>query len=156
MSSITYLLHPIGKVLKLPGKKPQLCIEKKYRQGFLHLEAFSHILVFWWADGCDNPKERSVLEVRPPIDRFPDAPRMGVFATKSPARPNPIMLSTVIIDEVDPVQGVIVVPYIDAKDGTPILDIKPYLPSSERVLDVQVPEWFASLDHAFRPPGPAR
>jgi len=152
----TFGIHPIGSVSKQPGKKPVLIIDPPYRPGLLHLDKFSHALVFWWADGCDNPKDRKILVVQPPYDSFPDAPPMGVFSTRSPARPNPIMLSIVVLEQVNIQDGKLILSYIEANDKTPLLDIKPYLPSSERVLGSRLPTWFESLDHAFIPPGPPR
>ena len=78
MSPRVFLLRPIGKVVKPSGSLPQLVVDPAYVQGLRHLEGFSHLIVVWWADGCDTIGEREVLEVRPPLDRFPDAPRMGV------------------------------------------------------------------------------
>lgn len=151
-----YTLRPIGIISKESKKKPVLLVDPPYRPGLLHLEKFSHALIFWWAERCDNTKDRKILVVQPPIDRFPEAPPMGVFSTRSPARPNPIMISIVVLEEVDVKAGRLTLSYIDADDQTPLLDIKPYLPSSERVLGGRLPEWFESLNHPFIPPGPPR
>ena len=70
-----------------------------------------------------------------------DAPRLGVFASKAPTRPNPIAISTVRITRIDHERGLIETPRIDALDGTPILDIKPYLPFYDRVASPGVPGW---------------
>lgn len=66
---------------------------------------------------------------------------MGIFATRSPIRPNPIALSTVEIIHIDYQKGLIQIAYIDANDTTPVLDIKPYTPSLDRVETPGVPEW---------------
>jgi len=66
---------------------------------------------------------------------------IGIFATRSPVRPNPIALSAVPVLGIDTAAGIIRVPFIDADDHTPVLDIKPYLPATERVRDVNVPAW---------------
>ncbi|MEN8149314.1 MAG: TrmO family methyltransferase, partial [Planctomycetota bacterium] len=59
--------------------------------------------------------------------------RFGLFATRSPKRPNPIGLSVVRVTDVDVENGVITLDGADAFDGTPVLDVKPYLPSVDRV-----------------------
>ena len=66
---------------------------------------------------------------------------IGIFATRSPARPNPIALSVAPVIDIDIAPGIIRVAYIDADDATPVLDIKPYFPATERVRDVSVPAW---------------
>jgi tRNA (Thr-GGU) A37 N-methylase len=74
---------------------------------------------------------------------FKKAPdKVGIFSTRAPARPNPILLSTIKVIEIDYQNGIIRTPFIDAENGTPVLDIKPYFPM-ERIKDCRVPEWFA-------------
>ena len=65
---------------------------------------------------------------------------MGIFATRSPVRPNPIALTVEIID-IDSENGRIHIAYIDANDGSPLLDLKPYTPSLDRVERPEVPGW---------------
>jgi tRNA (Thr-GGU) A37 N-methylase len=72
------------------------------------------------------------------------SPKMlGTFATRSPERPNPIGLTCAYVTYIDAENGKIGLAYIDAKDGTPILDIKPYTPSFDRVENPIVPQWCA-------------
>lgn len=66
---------------------------------------------------------------------------MGIFATRSPMRPNPIALTAVEIINIDYQKGIIQIAYIDANDNTPILDIKPYTPSLDRIENPGVPKW---------------
>lgn len=66
---------------------------------------------------------------------------MGIFATRSPARPNPIALGTAQVIRIDHASGVIQIAYTDAADQTPVLDIKPYTPSLDRVESPAVPDW---------------
>ena len=82
---------------------------------------------------------RNVLETPQPYKKAPTV--MGIFATRSPVRPNPIALTAVQIIHIDYDKGIIHVPYIDANDGSPVLDIKPYTPSLDRVETPGVPEW---------------
>ena len=95
------------------------------------LEEFSHIWLIWqFSKNLDGEgKSRWSPTVRPP--RLGGNTRMGVFATRSPFRPNPLGLSVVAIDriELDTAEGpVIYVKGADMVDGTPIYDIKPYVP----------------------------
>lgn len=94
------------------------------------LEGFSHIWLLWRFS--QTQRDAWSPTVRPP--RLGGNTRMGVFATRSPFRPNAIGLSCVRLIDIahDPVQGdVLVVEGADLMDGTPIVDIKPYLPFTD-------------------------
>lgn len=132
-------MRPVG-VVRRSGDGVFLEIGPDYRPGLKGLEAFSHAQVLWWFDRADRPEVRSALQVDPP---FP-APTLGVFALKAPARPNPIAVSTVTILSIDMASGRVTVPRIDAYDGTPIVDIKPYIPAFDRVKNPLVPDWAAT------------
>lgn len=93
--------------------------------------------IFWWFDRCDNETDRSVLSEAKPYTKGPDT--LGAFATRSPQRPNPIALSCAYITSINVDNGVIGLAYIDADDQSPVLDIKPYTPSLDRVEVPQVP-----------------
>ncbi len=72
---------------------------------------------------------------------------MGTFATRSPQRPNPIGLTLVKITSI--INGHIYVDYIDAIDGTPVIDLKPYLPNGVRVdTEIRLPPWFSHLQRS--------
>ena len=114
-------------------------LESEYIPALQALEGFSHINVLWWFSGCDNVQMRSVLETQQPYKGAPE--KMGIFATRSPMRPNPIALTAVEIIQIDYELGIIQITFIDAMDGTPVLDIKPYTPSLDRVETPGVPEW---------------
>jgi tRNA (Thr-GGU) A37 N-methylase len=66
---------------------------------------------------------------------------LGTFATRSPERPNPLALSCAQITYIDKDNAVIGLAYIDAFNNTPVLDIKPYIPSLDRVEAPSVPQW---------------
>lgn len=114
-------------------------IDESFRQGLTEMDRFSHVLVFWWATGMDNEKNRKTLLTSLPYAQNQEA---GVFACRSEYRPNPIAVTVCQILDMDIDSGKISVPYIDAHDGTPIVDLKPYIPVSERVRDFKVPRWF--------------
>lgn len=93
------------------------------------LEGFSHV---WLLTGFHlNPAWTGSAVVRPP--RLGGNERVGVFASRSPNRPNPLGLSLVRLLAVEP--GVLRVGGVDAVDGTPVYDVKPYLPWAEAVTD---------------------
>ena len=74
---------------------------------------------------------------------------MGVFASRSPSRPNPVALSTGRILAVDRERGVPTLDWSDAEDGTPVLDIKPYSSGLDRVMETKEPDWHADWPHTY-------
>ena len=112
--------------------KATIVFEPEYRNpdALRGLEEFSHIWLIW--QFSEAVRDKWSPTVRPP--RLGGNTRMGVFATRSPFRPNPIGLSCVKLESIrkDPQLGhVLVVSGADLMDGTPILDIKPYLPYAD-------------------------
>ena len=112
--------------------KATIVFEPAYRNpdALRGLEEFSHIWLIW--QFSEAVRDKWSPTVRPP--RLGGNTRMGVFATRSPFRPNAIGLSCVRLEEIrkDPKLGtVLVVSGADLMDGTPILDIKPYLPYAD-------------------------
>lgn len=133
-----YVVNPIGTI-RNRGEEVFLELEPAYAPALTALKGFSHIQVIWWFNGFDDAEARKVLEVPQPYKKAPAV--MGIFATRSPVRPNPIALTAVQILSIDPEKSRIELAYIDANDGSPVLDIKPYTPSLDRVENPQVPEW---------------
>jgi Uncharacterized conserved protein len=86
------------------------------------LDGFSHLNIIWWFSNFDNEESRKVLKTPQPYKKAPEI--MGIFATISPIRPNPIALTTVQVIAVDYDKGIIQIAYVDAEDGSPVLDIK--------------------------------
>lgn len=124
-----------GLVKSLKGR---IVLEPEYRkEGILKgIEDFSHLWILWvFSENLDAEGEsRWSPTVRPP--RLGGNTRLGVFATRSPFRPNPIGMSVVKLDHVDheAKEGpVLYVTGADMVDGTPIVDIKPYIPCSDIV-----------------------
>lgn len=116
-------------------------ISSEYRSALNGLDGFSHINVLWWFHQLDAPQYRAVTECPKPYQYAPEI--LGIFATRSPVRPNPLALSVAPVLGIDREKGLVYLAYIDAEEGTPILDIKPYLPCTDRVREVQVPNWNA-------------
>jgi tRNA-Thr(GGU) m(6)t(6)A37 methyltransferase TsaA len=100
------------------------------------IEAFSHLLVLYWAHLV--PEEgRSLLKVHP-IGRK-EFPLTGIFATCSPARSNPVLVNAVRLLERE--GNVLRVSGLEAVDGTPLVDIKPYVPHYFKVDDARLSDW---------------
>lgn len=122
----------------IKGLKGKIVFEKEYQneQAFRGLEGFSHIWVIWQFSKAI--REDWSPTVKPP--RLGGNKRMGVFATRSPFRPNPIGLSCLKLDSIvkDEKDGIVLnVSGIDMMDGTPIYDIKPYLPYADSYPDAK-------------------
>lgn len=133
----SYILNPVGTVLKNKGSAT-LKIKPEYRKALLGLEQYSHVFVMYWFDRNDTPEQRSILRVHPRANT--DNPLTGVFACRAPVRPNLIALSLCRIRSVN--DSTVVVDYIDAFDGTPVLDLKPYVPAIDAPGEkVRLPEW---------------
>ena len=88
----------------------------------------------------DTEKYRSIMTTELPYAPGVEA---GVFACRSEYRPNPIAVTLMAVLSVDVENGIVVLPWIDAFDGTPMLDLKPYIPISDRIRDFKVAEWLA-------------
>lgn len=126
-------------------------VEEKYIPALQALNGFSHLSVIWWFSSFDTAEARAVLETPKPYKNAPDI--MGIFATRSPIRPNPLALSTVEVLHIDYPTGLIQITYIDADNNTPVLDIKPYTPSNDRVEAPAVPAWCAHWPASFETSG---
>jgi tRNA-Thr(GGU) m(6)t(6)A37 methyltransferase TsaA len=131
-----FILKPIGKVSKIE-KSTKLILEKKYGPALQGLDKNSHVWVLWWFDRNDTPEKRSILQVNPCGN--PENPLTGVFACRSPFRPNLIALSLCRILFVE--NNVVEIEKIDAFDETPILDLKPYIPGYDSADDAVTSKW---------------
>ncbi|MCC7234312.1 MAG: tRNA (N6-threonylcarbamoyladenosine(37)-N6)-methyltransferase TrmO [Bryobacterales bacterium] len=128
-------LHPIGRVVNslvrrkdMPtfGVPSRIELLPEFASGLLHLGKHTHLWVLAWLDGA----ARGVLQViprglKPPPGEDPDPRNLhGVFAVRSPARPNPIGLTAAAITAIGP--HFVDVDRLDFLDGTPVVDLKPY------------------------------
>ena len=132
-----FKLYPVGRVQK-KDKTVTLKIFDRYADALKGLDGFSHVWVLYWFDKNDTPQKRSILQVHPRGNR--ENPLTGVFACRAPVRPNLIALSLCRILSVK--ASVIHIDKIDAFDGTPILDLKPYIAGIDSpTKDVRLPNW---------------
>ena len=104
------------------------------------IEGFSHILVLYWPHLV--PRERRNLQKVHPMGRK-DIPKQGIFATCSPARPNPVLVTAVKL--IERKKNILRVQGLEAVDGSPVLDIKPYNPGYYQVEDPILPDWMKKL-----------
>lgn len=127
-------LKEIGKIDTSNGFK--IILDKEYIKGLKGLNEFKYIQVIYWFDKIE--KRDSLIENKP-YKKGPD--ELGVFSTRTPKRPNPIGIETVYLLDIDLENGILYLPYIDAFNNTPVLDIKPYIPSIDRVENITMPDW---------------
>lgn len=109
-----------------PSLHGQVVLEPAFRSpdALRGLDGFDYIWLIW-GFSLNRPSGNGNLTVRPP--RLGGNERVGVFASRSPYRPNPLGLSSVRIESIDASAGIIEVSGADLADGTPIYDIKPYV-----------------------------
>ena len=118
----------------------EITIVSSLNEALEGLEEFSHIIVIYW------------MNQMPPLAQVPtrihprgrqDLPLVGLFATRAPYRLNPVGATAVRLlerrDNVLKVQG------LDALDGTPVIDIKPYMPKRDAIIDARTPPWEKKL-----------
>jgi len=117
---IGYVISPVLEVKDMPpgGVAAEIEVLPQYQPALLRLEENSHL----WIQSWFHQAERDKLIARPRGN--PDLPPYGVFAIRSPARPNPIALSLTKLVKIE--NNKLFVERLDAVNGTPVLDIKPY------------------------------
>ncbi len=140
-------LRPIGVVrsrVKETGDgrdwrevKSQIVIRPELADALLGLDTYSHIMVLFWPHLVPDEVRGSKHRLHPRDD--PQNPLQGVLATRSQIRFNPILVTTVQLLGVK--RNVLRVRGLDAIDGTPVLDVKPYVPYFDLVPEAKVPEW---------------
>ncbi|WP_269930693.1 tRNA (N6-threonylcarbamoyladenosine(37)-N6)-methyltransferase TrmO [Aminobacter sp. HY435] len=113
------------------GGGATVAIDAPYRPGLAGLAGFSHVVVLSWFEQA--PRNLIVQKPRHATDT------KGVFALRSPARPNPVGLHVARIVSLDIDAGVIELDAIDALDGTPVIDLKPYFASVDAIPDATRP-----------------
>ncbi len=131
-------LHPIGFVRspyrergdaprqgRLSDTVSEIVIDPAYEEGLFRVGEKTHLFVLCWFDRADRER----LRVTPPKNPV----EHGVFATRSPDRPNPVSIS--VVDLLGIKGCVLSVRGLDALDGTPVIDIKPFVP------DIDIPGW---------------
>ncbi|UCC86391.1 MAG: tRNA (N6-threonylcarbamoyladenosine(37)-N6)-methyltransferase TrmO [Anaerolineales bacterium] len=127
-----------GREIRWENIESEIVIDPEWVDALDGVEGFSHLWVIFYLSQSPLPK---LLRTRP--KGRADAPLVGRFATRSPARPNPIGLTPVELLAVE--GGCVRVRGLDAFDGTPVLDLKPYLPRGDSLPHARVPDWLNRL-----------
>jgi tRNA (adenine37-N6)-methyltransferase len=134
--------HPIGKIhsqfkeskgiprqsVGVPDLQAQIEIYDEFAEGLADLDGFSHIIVVFNLHKVERPS----LTACPPWD----GRKHGVFATRSPHRPNPIGISIVKLEKIK--ANILTISGVDMADGSPVLDIKPYVPELNPTGDIRL------------------
>jgi tRNA-Thr(GGU) m(6)t(6)A37 methyltransferase TsaA len=128
----------LGEV-KASATSWEIEIKPEYRDALTGLEGFSHIQVLFWLHLHDTAEMRKTIVCSKPYKKAPDV--LGIFATRSDYRPNPIGLTVCPVKNIDGKNGRIGLYYIDAENASPVIDIKPYHPGVDRVKNVSTPGW---------------
>ena len=143
------VLKPIGVVrttavgddVKDKTRISRIVIHNELAEALDGVDGFSHLFVLFWLHKIPD-EQRKTLKVHPRGRR--DLPLVGIFATRSMLRPNPVGLTLVELVKVE--DNVLTVRGLDALDGTPVLDIKPF-DNWDTARDAKVPRWWTKLEN---------
>jgi len=116
-----------------------IVVDSNLTEALDNLDEFSHIIVLYWMHQLPAGKQLS-LKVHPMGKT--ELPLVGRFATRSPNRPNPVGQATVRLLERR--GNILRVKGLDAIDGTPVIDIKPYIPKYDSATDAKAPPWITN------------
>ena len=146
-SNLTF--KPIGIVrneIKRPVRQSwedvisDIVVDSSLTEALDNLEEFSHIIVLYWM-------HQAAAGGQPPTKVHPksrqELPLIGLFASRSPSRPNPV--GKAVVRLLQRRRNILKVQGLDAIDGTPVIDIKPYMPGYDSVTDAKVPPWITNL-----------
>jgi len=128
-------LNFIGVVERAGKQEATVQVFPEFCFGLKGLEAFSHIIILYWIHLRDNERERKTLLVFPRKRKV--KVQTGVFACRSPSRPNLIGLCAVKLLRIEGCR--LTVEGLDALKGSPIVDIKPYIPRTDSIPKARVP-----------------
>ncbi len=129
-----------GKEVRDKSLVSQIVFREELTEALEGIQGFSHLFVIFWLHRIEE-KERETMKVHPRGRQ--DLPLLGVFATRTPCRPNPLGLTRVKLLGVE--GNVVTVQGLDAFDGTPVLDIKPF-DFWDTTEEAKVPEWWIQLE----------
>ena len=139
-------LEPIGEVrnkISQPMRQgwgevvSELVLKPELEEALEGLEQFSHIIVVFWMHKAPLYHPTKIH-----LQGRQDLPLVGLFATRSPHRPNPVGVS--VVELLERHRNILKVKGLDALNGTPVIDIKPYLPG-DKVGEARTPKWVREL-----------
>lgn len=132
------------QIREMHEETSEVIIDKELIDILEGIEEYSHLIILYWAHKVPN-ESRSLTKVHPTGREC--FSKVGIFATCSPARPNPVLMTVVrlcgIRDNVLKVKG------LDAVDGSPVIDIKPYLGKHCPPEEISIPEWMKQIQKEF-------
>jgi len=143
------VMKPIGRVrneVKERGREgweevaSEIVIDESLTECLDGLEQFSHIIIIYWMHRV-APSRQLVAKIHP--RGRADLPLVGLFSTRTPERPNPLGVTTAKL--VGRNRNVLKVVGLDALDGTPVIDIKPYMPGYDSPPDAKEADWVKKL-----------
>ncbi|MEE8167296.1 MAG: tRNA (N6-threonylcarbamoyladenosine(37)-N6)-methyltransferase TrmO [Candidatus Hydrothermarchaeales archaeon] len=115
----------------------EIIVNEEFTEALMGIDDYSHVIIVYWMDKVKG----YVITHRPQGN--PNVPIVGIFACRCPTRPNPIAITNVRL--VGHEGNKIKVKGLDILDGTPIIDIKPYWPQYDNVVDKKIPDWVNKL-----------
>lgn len=130
------MVHFVGVVEKA-GDEAKIRVFSEFCDGLKGVEDFSHLIVLYWIHLRDSEEDRRTLLVYP--RRHKVNVLTGVFACRSPSRPNPIGLC--VVELVKREGCTLTVKGLDAIENSPIIDVKPYIPQIDAVQNARIPDW---------------
>ena len=130
----------VGDEVKDKDRISQIVVNRELAEALEGIAEFSHLFVLFWLHEVTS-EERKTLKVHPRGRE--DLPLLGVFATRTKLRPNPIGLTLIELLKVE--GNVMTVRGLDAFNGTPVLDLKPF-DFWDMAKDVKVPRWWTKLE----------
>ena len=129
----------VGKEVRDKNVVSKIVFREDLTEALEGVKEFSHLFVLFWLHRMSN-KDKKVMKVHP--RGRDDMPLLGIYATRTPHRPNPIGLTRVKLLKVE--GNIVTVQGLDAFNGTPVLDIKPF-DSWDTTEDFKVPAWWKKL-----------
>jgi tRNA-Thr(GGU) m(6)t(6)A37 methyltransferase TsaA len=123
----------------------EIIIYDEYLECLDGIEDFSHLMIIYWTHKTPD-HARNIKKVHPA--GLNSMPIKGIFATRSPVRPNPLALSAArLLERID---NALIVEGLDAINGSPVIDIKPHLPSYDSPLNVRIADWMYAIGEQFK------
>lgn len=145
----TLTLRPIGQVVRGRQQRDQsdrweegeaeIEIDSAWAEALDGIEGFSHVWIVWWLDQFEEPP----VSPRVHPEGRTEIPQVGFFATRSPRRPCPVAMTAVRLLAHEGAR--LCVQGLDAYEGTPVLDIKPYLRRGDLIPEATMPDWLELL-----------
>ncbi len=119
----------------------EIVLDRGYEEGLEGVEEYSHVFVVFWLSRVSRRLKPGSMKIHP--KSRPDLPLVGVFATRTQYRPNPLGLT--LVQFLGKKGSVLRVKGLDALSGTPVLDIKPISPRTDSPRKIRVPTWYRLL-----------